>query len=676
MISIDYEIPRRGLGTDFSESERPITFAKTFRNRFININGAAERRLGISRFQNTTVPGAPNLTRLHEYTSKLGVDTLLSSTDTGNVYRYSASAWTQTLSGKAASRMISAQAGDKLIFVNGVDRNFYTDDGGQTFNQLKSLISQGQAGSGTNTTTLKDGNITSWLSSTQIALNDVVFNSTVSAFGVVTAVSGADITHTTIGTSGLGAGLAATNQTNGQNYQVIDTVPLNIIPRGLTKDNTAVAGPSTTTTVIQVSGADLSALGLKTGDFIYNTTRNSLMVAQSVSANVNVQATTGQTSGDSLIFIKDAMPIAKWVHVHYGRTYYVDAEDQTKVVISAPDDPQDLATFAKTLDASTFDTGSLQPQGDIIQTIQTFQKYLVMGGLNNLYVYQGIDPVQDTTASSVVFTPVGVYPQGCVSRFSLAHTGNDLLFISPDGLLNASVGSDSNSLVNSNISDVIKNDVREIIAATQPDSIQLSYYPRRNWVMMKIGETIYNFNNTPVSNRSGQLEAGGSWSTFDGTFASMNHYFIRRNGDLLGCATNGSVFSLDSGFTDNGSIIPTDIESAWYRLEEPNRSIRVKDVKYIKPIFESGGGVVYNIEADAGFDGFARDTVSVTAGGSAIVGQAIVGTAVIGGSGVQTTKLPLRVRGEEIKIRITTNTSAGPDVLSGFTLYGNMYGRR
>ncbi len=66
MISVDYKIPPYGLGTDFSNYERPMTFAEVYTNRFRNINGGAERRSGMARLS-TSIAGKPNLTRLHEF---------------------------------------------------------------------------------------------------------------------------------------------------------------------------------------------------------------------------------------------------------------------------------------------------------------------------------------------------------------------------------------------------------------------------------------------------------------------------------------------------------------------------------------------------------------------------------------------------------------------------------
>ena len=48
MITVDYPLPQNGLGTDFSQYDRPLSFAEAYTNRFRNITGGAERRPGLS----------------------------------------------------------------------------------------------------------------------------------------------------------------------------------------------------------------------------------------------------------------------------------------------------------------------------------------------------------------------------------------------------------------------------------------------------------------------------------------------------------------------------------------------------------------------------------------------------------------------------------------------------
>lgn len=680
MITVDYKLPVYGLGTDFSEFERPITFAQAYTNRFRNITGGAERRPGMSTF-NTQVAGAPTLTRLHEYVSTNGSETLLISNDLGSIWRFdSQNSANVAITGKAATRQLSAQAEDKLIFVNGVDRNFYTNDGGFTFNELKAIITRGKEAGGSNATTLIDGDISNWIGSTLVANNDIVHNITLGAYGIVSTIASASLTHTAIGSAATGAGNASRNQQANDVYELIDYVDLNIISQGTgIDDNIGTSTAGTTTTVIAVSGVNFANTEIRLGDFVYNTTRSAIAMVGSVSANINLQqAITAQTAGDSLAFFKSAMPIASWVHVHYGRTYYLDSRNQTRIVISAPDDPEDVTTFQKTLDTTSFSFGTQQPTGDIILSMGSFQKYFVASGAKNLYIYDGITPIADSSSTVIDFKPIAFYPNGIASRFGLGTNGSDLLHITTEGLQAINIGNISNTTVQNNASVPVRTSMLNAIAATTSDNIQLSFYPRRSWLITKIADTCYVLNTNPTYNDSGQLQIIASWHLFTGAWAQQNHYFVRRNGDLLACGSQGYVYRLDSSAaTDNGTKIPTNLTTAWLTLEEPQRTIRVKQGQYIKPVFESESGIVYTISAVAGWDGFSSDSINVTVVGGGQIGQAVVGINAVGqGELAQANKQPFRWRGEQARIQFTTESSASTDIITGFTLYGEVGGIR
>lgn len=682
MISIDYPLPYSGLGTDFSQYERPLSFAEVYTNRFRNITGGAERRAGAQRFSDP-VPGIPNLTRLHEWVGNTGQRALLASDDFGNVYRYStsAAAWSTVLTGKAQVRMISGQAEDKLIFVNGNDRNFYTDDG-QTFQELKALITRGTTAGGTNTTTLVDGDISNWVGATLVANNDIIYNATRGGYGIVSTVASAQLTMTAItsvgGTTGAGAGSGA--QAPGDKYELLDYVDLNIIEQSSGQlDNTATATAGSSSSVVVVSGVNFSQTEVRVGDIVYNTTRAAIAFISSVSANVNLaQLISGQTTGDALAFFKSAMPISTWIHVHYGRAYYLDARNQKKVVISAPDDPQDVTTYQKTLDATSYSFGSQQPTGDTIQTMGTFQGYFVAAGERNLYIYKGNTPIADSSSTDIDFVPTAFYPNGVVSPFGLGTNGSDLLHITAEGLQAINIGNISNTTVQNNASVPIRNAVLNLIAQTSAQNIQLSFYPRRSWSIMKIGDQCFILNTNPSYDDSGQLRPTASWHLYTGLWAQMNHYFVRQNGDLLACGSQGQVYYLDaSAATDDGSPIATNLTTAWLRLEEPQKTVRIKQGQYIKPVFESGPNIGYTINVVAGWDNYSSDSVIVSAGGGGAIGSAIIGTTPIGsGEFAQAQKTPLRWRGEEARIQFVTESSAAPDIITGFTLYGNISGIR
>lgn len=686
-VSQFYTIPAQGLGTDFTESARPISFASIYTNRFRNTTGGAERRPGMQRF-GAAVPTNPNLTRMHEFVDNFGNETLMASDDFGNIYSYSTttSAWSNVKSGLAQARLISAESNGKLIFVNGTDRNIYTSNG-TTFNELKSLITAGKLAASSNATTVIDGNVSNWIGATLVANNDFVYNTTLGAYGIVTTVASASLTITTIGSAGKGAGNASRDQAPSDTYQLIDYVDLNIIPQGAANqsdgiplDNVGTATTGTTTNVIAVSGVNFATTEIRYGDFVYNTTQGAVAQIGTVSANANlIQSISGQGSGDALAFFKSAMPIASWVHVHYGRTYFLDSRNNNRVVISAPDDPQDVTTFQKTLDATSFSFGSQQPSGDTLLTMGSFLSYFVAGGKKNLYIYQGNTPIQDASSTTLNFVPIAFYPNGVASRFGITTDGGDLLHITVDGLQSINIGYNAFNTVQNNASVPIRTQLRTAIESiTNTDNIQLTYYPRRSWLLNKIGDQVYLLNTIPSYGPDGLPKPIASWHLFDGLWAQQNHYFVRRNGDLLACGINGLVYQMDSSAaTDDGAVITTDLETAWLRLEEPQYTPRIKTGYYIKPLFESAPGIEYTINVRAGYDNFSSDSLTVSAAGGGQIGSAIIGITPIGaGAFVADQKYPLAWRGEQARVEFITQSSASPDVITGFTLYGEIGGRR
>lgn len=680
VIQTKYFPGRFGLGTEYSLWEMPLEYSRSFVNRFINIRGDAEKRGGIERV-GTQVGGGVSLTGLHEFVAKDGTTTLFTSAN-GMIWRFNetTSDWDLVLTGKDQnSRLLSVQMQGKLIFVNGVDRNFYTDDGGNSFKELKAIVEQGRASGATNSTTLQDSQITSWTAQTFVTNNDLIFNYSVSAYGIVTSVGASNLSNSTISASATGIGVGTRNPTSGDIYEIIDLVELNIIPTGLGTDNFATLTAGSSTTVIAVSGVDFSTTEARVGDFIYNTTRNAVTRMTSVSANINVVSVTSQTANDTVTFFKSAMPIATYPHVHYGRLYLIDERDPGVVRISGVNDPQDFTTFQKTLESTSFAFMNAQPQAEKLLALKTFQQYLVAGGSRNVYAYSGTDPLVDTTAASTNFIPIGLFPQGCASRFGLESIGGSMIFAANDGLRNFAANFNANTFQTSNISEAIKSELALAInnKSGDPDEIQCVHYPRRNWLMFKVGDTIYNYNYTPYY-QAGVINSNtyGSFSKFTGKFANQNVYYVRANGDLICAGAGGRVYLFDSGnFDDDGDNILTILETGFLTLQEPQQSTQIKSTVYIKPVFETSQPIAYTIQAFGGFTETSTDEVETMTQGVGQVGFAVVGSSPIGGSRVYMQKLPLRCKGERFRISISTESTAGPDIITGFTVYGNILGK-
>lgn len=684
-IVATYPIARYGLATNFTESEVPVTFALKFRNRFINAAGGAEKRPGMTKLGNQ-IPGEPTLTGLHELVGADGTSTIFASSSNGTLYKLVSSTWTQVYSGVTSGTVLrSVQMGKKLIFFNGTDPNFATEDG-TTFKQLLPIVVRGLAAGAVSAGGIDDADVSDWANLTDVATNDLVRNITKNAYGLITAVTTANCTHTSISSAATGLGQSAIgNQESGDRYEIIDLVENNVIPTDGEPDNIALAGPGTGVTTVGVSGVNFLTKDVRSGDYVSNTTRSAIALVSTVATALTVTSVAGQTAGDSLVFLKSAMPITKNAHVHFGRGYFLDARDQRLIRITGIDNPEDLTTDAGTVDANTFQFADLQPHGDIVKDMGSFQRFFVVGGKNNIFLYQGTNPIADTSANISDFTIIGLFPQGVVSPDSIVSIGNDLVFITPDGVQTAQMIRDSTHLGRSNISEAIKNVLRGEIQNAAEADVQIIHYPRRAWLMVKVSTKFYIFNYTSFLGDQQIIDGApesldrqrGSWSIFDGKFAQQNCYFVRSNGDLLCGGSNGLVYKFDAGtYNDDGEAYKTEYQTGWLSLSEPRKNVNIKDVKYIKPILDAGGTITYTISIEGDFEVNSSETITVpVSGGGKTIGLATI-PFVIGGSSLQNKKYSIRSRGERHRLTISTEDIKGPDVVSQFTIYGNKFGIR
>jgi hypothetical protein len=711
MQIVKYKPAALGLGTESSSKLQPLDFSPNIINRFYNYLGDLEKRRGLQQLgaQINNVGSVSALTscsaiitNLHEYIDSSGNSTLFASgiaaaasASYGNIWRYNpVSAYWQdalidpvfpsalALFKKDPLKIYSVQMGTKLIFCNGSNRNFYIDKPAsdvtaQYTNTLFSTVVKGVLGSGTDQVTIVDPDITNWKTQTNVAVNDLVQLGAVGSgallnypgAGIVTSVGTTSLDITRISTSGNGMGAGVT-PIAGLPYRIIDLVELNIFPNtvvGYTLfDNVAIGGAQTSANAISVTSFNFSSSDIRSGDYVYNTTRAAVTQITTVTSNISVSyPISGQAAGDSLVFFKDAMPIATYPHVHYGRLHLIDARDQTKIRVSGPDDPEDFTTFSKTLSSVTMDYGARQPKGDILLTMSTFQRYLVVGGKVGLFATDGTNPIADVTADVIDLDPVGLFTQGVFSPLGLKSIGNEMLYIGNDGMRSFLAAFDSKNTTTNNKSEQIKTELINALQAQAAtlDQVQLIHYPRRNWVMMKIGDVIYNYNYTPMYS-NGKVNNTGTFTKFTGLLGQQDAFLVTRAGDLITADSTGRVFTFDvSGiFTDNGTNIATTYVSPWHTLQEAetNADIIIKDGRYIRPVFETSAAIKYNISVVGDYNQLATDSVIVTATTS----------------GITDPKCPLRWRGRQAQLTITTDTSVGADILSSYTLYGNIFGRK
>lgn len=626
-----------------------------FLNRTTNAVGGAEKRRGIARLA-AAIPGGPTLTGLHELVdAQTGATTMFASGD-GKIYReeVTASAWvTAHDSGWRDVTYQSVQMVDRLIFVNGTSRPVFSKDG-VTFEELRAIVTDGTMTGDTSANGFFDTSHVDFFDE-GVAVNDIVWNRTRNLFGWVNSVATAAVTHTIVG-----------GQTAGDRYQIINTIELNVFPRADDDpDNLAIAGPGTGTFDVYVSGMSWPGTAVRIGDWILNPDRVSLSQVSSIGVSalgLSGGGIPGQVAGDSLIFVKSAMPIPERAHVHYGRLYMIDSRDRHVIRISGPDDPTDMTSSSTDIDTRIFSFGGQQPTGDTIQTMVSFQRFLVMAGRRFTLLFEGTDPTTNAAGIPNDFRPIGLFPQGVRSPNGMVITGNDALMVSDSGVLAFSLSQDSSITQQQNISEQIKNTLFDMIAQTATDDIYAWHYPRRSLIGFKIGSEIYVFNYVatealgPAIAFDPRFPSRGSWSKFDGKFAQQKVFMVRQDGTLICAGADGLVYQFDTDtYTDDGDIYRTVYQAGWLTFDEPRRGPQIKQLQYIQPSFDTSAGVVYTITAEAPF-GQTESTDRI----------------VVGADG----KYSLRVRGKEIRLTFETEDGLGPDVLSRYTLFYNRFGVR
>ncbi len=677
------------MATSFGEAVIPVEYSTVYKNRFQNAAGDAEKRQGIKQFGD--VLPSNSLSRLHELIKTDGTVVTMVSDGTGDIYIYDTVTSTWSLATSSAflqdANLQSVSFNEKLIFTNGLEKPVWTNDG-VTFTELKALHEVGTTTGDTSAQAFYDADVSAW-TATNITINDIVYNVDLNAYGVITAVASGKVTHTKISASALGIGIAANNQDAGQAYEVIDSLELNIVALGSSNelDNTTTTiGDTSAAGIFASAVSDYTNTEIRVGDWVRNTTRSALTQVTAVATSqIGVHGITGQTAGDSVIFLKSAMPNGDSPHVHYSRLFLLDGRDKTKARISGADDPQDFSRDSATIDTSdfsidvntydkqSFNIGPLQPQGDELLGFSSWQRFLAVIGRNNVYFYQGTVPVGENTD----LAPVGLFPQGCISKSAFINLGNTIAIASPNGIESVAFGESASSLNLEQLSFQINTTLRNSIANAAESDMQMLYFPKRSWLMFKVGGELWIYSNAPVVVAGKEKRSMGSWHLFDGKFAQMNDFLVRSDGSLLCCGGNNVAHFEQNTFDDLGDNIATEYRTGWLSMQEPGSLVTTKHGKYIKPLFETGQNIVYTIHVDAPYNAESSETITVsTSGAAASIGMAVVGKSVIGGSPVINDKHSLRWRGERARFTITTDDTKGKDVISNFTIYYTELGKQ
>lgn len=696
-----FSLAPRGFATSFPEQDTPQEYSAEFRNLFTNSVGNGEMRQGIQEYV-AALPVPITVTNFHEQIDASG-NTLLFATGAGQIWKVDESGAGAHVNvftfNDLTAKIFSFHAAKRLIFYNGVDRCVYTQNGTEFF-ELRSILEVGVAVSAAagNDKTLQDDVVVNW-TATDVSERDLVYYADVSAYGLITSVVTATITHTPVsgGAGGIGAGSLAAGATpvSGQRYAILDTVELNIIPVsgiGFQTDNTAVLASGSNASTVRIEQVpDFTTTEARTGDFVYNETRSEVSIITAITVtSMSVQAFTSAAAGDTVHLLKSSAPICKYGIAHFQRAYMIDARDDQKLRISGIGDPEDWGS----INAGTYDISTQQPASERFKQLVSFQRFFIVGGTRHLFAFEGTDPIGVINADTGGFllnpdwTDLGLFPSGTLSRTGMVNKGNELAWVTNNGVRFATLSKTTSQLTEEPASNQLDKTLRELLKLLPEDEIIAVHYPRRSWVLFKTGDEIHVYNYAQssgdqtafIGGQQVNIQVPPAWHLFVGPFAQEKAYFVRENGDMITGGAAGAINIFDQGaYGDLGVPIQILYESAWHGFEpKAQKSTRRKHGKYIKPVFEAPDGVQLTISVAAPYARDSLDSIAVSAatGGSSAIGSAIIGKWEIGGNDITFDKYPLRWNGEVAKFRFEAEAAQGPITLSSYTVFHSRFGVR
>lgn len=679
VLQKEYPIAFKGLATSYPESNTDSNlFSEQFTNLFINKFGNAEVRNGLSA--HSQLPTNDNVTSLHEFIDK-DENAIYFATAKGQIFKYNGSTWSLVyLFDNKTEIIYSYSMNRKIIFYNGVDRNISTTDGGE-FVESRSTLERGRARTGTSANGLDDNTVSNW-TTTGVSQFDLVYYTQLSAYGLVTSVLSSKVVHTPISAAGTGIGIGVEPSAHDP-YQIIDMVELNGIPISGTNDfdNTGVLVTGSTTEFSVIRGiSDHRTINTRPGDIIYNETRGRVtsIISASVTGLGHI-AIASQAIGDEVTLLKSSMPITKNAHVHYNIAYLVDAREPSKIRISGPNNLENMGGTG----AGTLDIADIQPQGEIIRTLASFQRFFLIGTSKNIYFYQGVSPVA-INDSPADFEPKGSIFYGSKSKNSIASVGNDSIIVSTNGIIAASLfnASGSDQIVVRFESHQLDKELVRILEGTNPDNIQIIHYPKRSWAFCKIGEEIFLYNYsiaTEFANTSELDLKHSAWHKFTGLLGRQKSFLITKDGDLLTGGLQGQIALFDRNtFNDLGEPIKFNYTTSWHNpdkeLNNPAILPKISRKKglAIKTYFEGGEKIPVSVKAWAIFDEedtISEDEIAITAGSPNVIGIAVIGSFKIGSPRTRVKKSQLRWNGEQVKFSFIGQTSSASFVLCPYVIY-------
>jgi hypothetical protein len=223
-----------------------------------------------------------------------------------------------------------------------------------------------------------------------------------------------------------------------------------------------------------------------------------------------------------------------------------------------------------------------------VDTVDGPQSYATfISSMGEVVVYQGYDP-----SIPGAWTLVGVFRIGRpIGRRCLQKFGSDVYVISADGLFPLSQAmltdrTQDNKAVSNKIQNLINNDVQAYGANF---GWQVILYPIGNKIIVNVPQVENSIQYQYVMNT-----ITGAWCLFQGWGAAC--WELLNDGLFYG--GNGIVVKADTGTSDNGSTIQTDLKPAFSDFGTPGQQ---KQWTMVRPVFTSDNDFVTVVALNVDF---------------------------------------------------------------------------
>jgi len=239
-------------------------------------------------------------------------------------------------------------------------------------------------------------------------------------------------------------------------------------------------------------------------------------------------------------------------------------------------------------DSGTLALANVWPDGaDRVMALAQFSGRLVIFGRTSIVMYQM--PSDLAPASMTLLEPIrGV---GCVARDSVVNTGNDLLFLSDQGVMSLARLTTVASLPTlSNLTKNAQDDVATSLAAETVTAIRAGYYPQRGWYMVSFPTS----NKTYCLDMLRKLSDNVTPRVTTWTNTGMPFYsFVVDNGGALYTGGTSGVYKY-SGYTSDGASQAYSFSFFTPWLNFGDESI-AKLLKWIEMTIKAGSGKTFTL---------------------------------------------------------------------------------